>query len=124
MLVSLIIGLDELERLTVGFTWATCTHKRIVVGVELGLEDLILSNGFIALAVDRLIADSGLLQFVLQVDGLLLNVVLFQQQFELCLFRGAEKIFLITQLLFELLNLLMGQSELFIALDKLLLLVL
>lgn len=78
VLVALVVGLDELERLAVGVTRATCTHKRIVVRVELGLEDLILGNGLVALVVDCLIASRGFLQFVLQVDGLLLNLVLFQ----------------------------------------------
>ena len=86
VLVALVIGLDELERLAVGVTRSTCTHKRIVVRVELGLQDLILSNGLVALVVDRLIASRGFLQSVLQVDGLLLNLVLFQKQLELGLF--------------------------------------
>ena len=78
VLVTLVIGLDELERLSVGVTCATCTHKRVVVSVKFGLEDLILSNGFVALVVNCLIASRCFLQFVLQVDGLFLNLVLLE----------------------------------------------
>ena len=64
VLFALIVSLEELERLA--------------VGVTRGYEDLILGNGLVALVVDCLIASRGFLQFVLQVDGLLLNLVLFQ----------------------------------------------
>ena len=78
VLVALVVGLDKLERLAVSVARATCAHKGIVVGVELGLEDLVLGYGLVALVVDCLIASRGFLQFVLQVDSLLLNLVLFQ----------------------------------------------
>ena len=64
VLFALIVSLEELERLA--------------VGVTRGYEDLILGNGLVALGVDCLTASRGFLQFVLQVDGLLLNLVLFQ----------------------------------------------
>ena len=69
MLVSLVISLDEFDRLTVGiasYCSATAdTHKGIVLRIEFRLEDLILSNGLITLAINRLISSRGLLQFLI-----------------------------------------------------------